>query len=942
MGGNLKKKLIGLCVLVIFLASLVSSAVQGQSQTTGDANQQKAQDFLNTLTPEERVGQLFMITFKGSTPITPDTQIYDLITKYHIGGVVLSAANDNFTAVGTIPNAFQLIGQLQTAEFTSSQHEQSDPTTGTSFIPAYVPLFIGLDQEGDGAPTNQIFTGLTNLPDEMAIGATWNPDYATQVGAALGSQLKAIGVNLLLGPSLDVLQMSPSTGYNDLGVRTFGGDPFWVGEMGKAYIAGLHEGSNGKLATIATHFPGSGSTDRLPEEEVATVRKTLDQLKQIDLAPFFAVTGNAPSAEATTDGLLVSDIRYQGFQGNISDSIKPVSFDVNALSQLMGLETFAAWRSNGGLLVSDDLGSQAVRRFVDSTEKTFNARQVALDAFNAGNDLLYADNFVANGDPNSFTTIQSTLDLFVQKYTHDTDFKQRVDQSVLRILTLKFKLYQTFSYSSVFSSESGLNSVNNYSQIAFNVAKQAVTLISPMPSDLDSLLPKPPQANDHIVFFTDTLTAKQCPMCADKSAFSVNGLQNAIIKLYGAQVYPDNLVSYSFLDLENYLNSLKDAPGTLAGDLSTATWIVFSTLNVDQARPKSSALKDLLSKRPDLIHNKKVIVFAFNAPYFLDATDISKLTAYYGLYSKGPDFLDVAAKVLFQEIVPTTGALPVSVPGVGYDVIQQTSPDPTQTITLYLNKPEQSPDATQPTAVTPVPTVIPSFTIGETIDLQTGPIYDRNHNLVPDETGVQFIFSYAGDNSGQQMIPQGTKKGIASLTYRIEKSGQLQITAISDQATNSNAININIPVGPTPATTIVVMVTQAPSLTATATIIPSLTPTSTPTVIPLRSGKPDMGEWSISMLIIAMGSALTFIFTYRLFKSLRWGIRWGLCTILGGLAVYIYLSSGLSASISTVQHGGTNGIMGYNLLGMFLGWVVAFIWWFVLKQSTRKSTQSTR
>ena len=64
---------------------------------------------------------------------------------------------------------------------------------------------------------------------------------------------------------------------------------------------------------------------------MATVRKSLEELKQVELAPFFAVTGDATSPESTTDGLLLSHIRYQGFQGNIRATTKPVSFDAQAL-----------------------------------------------------------------------------------------------------------------------------------------------------------------------------------------------------------------------------------------------------------------------------------------------------------------------------------------------------------------------------------------------------------------------------------------------------------------------------------------------------------------------------------------------------------------------------------------------------------------------------------
>ena len=40
-----------------------------------------------------------------------------------------------------------------------------------------------------------------------------------------------------------------------------------------------HEGSGRKVAVIATHFPGIGASDRSPEEEVATIRKAMDDLR---------------------------------------------------------------------------------------------------------------------------------------------------------------------------------------------------------------------------------------------------------------------------------------------------------------------------------------------------------------------------------------------------------------------------------------------------------------------------------------------------------------------------------------------------------------------------------------------------------------------------------------------------------------------------------------
>ena len=288
-------------IRVLFLFIFIISFTPAHAQTPTPPASVRL--LLAQMTPEEKVGQLFLVSFNG-TDSTEASQIYNLITKYHVGGVVLSAGNDNFTNQDTLIQTHALIKNLQTIE--------SENTLGGKF--SYVPLFIGIAQEGDGYPTDQILNGVTALPSEMAIGATWDVSYAEQVAQVRGRELAALGFNLYFGPSLDVLE-NPSSAGGDLSTRVFGGDPFWVGEMGRAYVKGLHEGSANQILVIAKHFPGVGGADRLPEAEVSTVRKSLEQLKQIELAPFFSVTGHSSTPASVADGLVVSHIRYQGFQG---------------------------------------------------------------------------------------------------------------------------------------------------------------------------------------------------------------------------------------------------------------------------------------------------------------------------------------------------------------------------------------------------------------------------------------------------------------------------------------------------------------------------------------------------------------------------------------------------------------------------------------------------
>ncbi len=484
-------------ISLIILSLLVPISI-GQAAPSGQAvaGNERAQALLDQLTPEERVGQLFLITFTGPEAgigSATGSQIFDLIVNYHIGGVILKSANDNFIGSDqTLVFAQSLTDQLQRDEYSASQEPQVNPETNEFYTPAYVPLFIGISQEGDGYPYDQILNGMTQLPSQMALGATWNTELSQQVGNVLGKELSGLGFNLLLGPSLDVLEVPSSDSGGDLGVRTFGGDPFWVGSLGQAYIRGIHEGSNGKMVVAAKHFPGFGGSDRLPEEEVATVRSSLEQLKQIDLAPFFAVTGNAPDTESMTDALLVSHIRYQGFQGNIRATTRPVSFDPQAFSQLMSLPAFDTWRQNGGVMISDNLGSRAVRRFYDPSGQTFNGPLVARDAFLAGNDLLYLDNFLSSGDADVYSSYVRTLDFFAQKYREDPAFAQRVDQSVLRILTLKLKLYNsTFSVTSTLPNSDALNTIGFSSRVTFSIAQQAASLISPPLDELNIAIPSP-------------------------------------------------------------------------------------------------------------------------------------------------------------------------------------------------------------------------------------------------------------------------------------------------------------------------------------------------------------------------------------------------------------------------------------------------------------------
>ena len=930
--------------LLIF--SLMSSLnPRGSAHASGwkqiDPDSTRAQTLLEKLTPEERVGQLFLVAFNGPRP-SEKTQIQDLITRYHVSGVVLRADNDNFVAApDTISSAYQLISQLQDIEWQASlvQPMSTDVSATTSepappSVPSnYIPLFTGISQSGDGYPNDQILNGLTSLPNLMALGAAWDPALAEQVGSVVGLELSAVGFNLYLGPSLDVLEAPEATLLNGLNADVFGGDPYWVGVMGSAYVTGLHNGSAGRMLVVADHFPGRGSADRPPGEEAATVRKSLEQLKQIELAPFFAVTGNAQIPQSAVDGLLVSHIRYQGFQGNIRSTTRPVSFDPQALTQILSLPAFSTWRQTGGLMVSADLGSQTVKLFYDPGGKSFHARLVALDAFLAGNDLLYMGNIVSSEDKDNTSSVVQTLDFFTQKYNADPAFAKRVDEAVIRILTMKYRLYGDFDPAVVIPPEGGLAQLGQSTTISFEVARKSATLVSPDELDLETVLPSPPMVNDHIVFLTDARSGMQCSTCNEEPMLAVDSLQNAILRLYGSQaggqVLAGRLISYPLASLTGILEGGLGNQ-ELEDSLQQANWVVINILEAEPGEPQTTVLRRFLTERQDLLREKHVIVFGFNAPYFLDATDISKVTAYYCLFSKSEPFVEVAARLLFRELTPI-GTLPVSVAGVGYDLLSATTPDPARVINLFLDL-LTGPTPTLGDQAPVEPTATPSFQVGDTFAVRTGVILDHNGHQVPDGTGVQFKIALIGVEGVVQQIDSTTIQGVARASFSIDRTGLLEISATSDPAMTSFVLQLNVTSEGSSVT--IVTPTLVPVFTPTPTVfIP--TPTATVVPVPFPQGSPGFPGW-LAMVVLLIGFGLLTYWLGDRFAGIRWGVRWGICVILGGLLAYTYLAMRLPGAAAYLHQNGWWGLMGVVLLGGAIGFGIVYIWFRTTKGSKKR------
>ena len=592
------------------------------------------------------------------------------------------------------------------------------------------------------------------------------------------------------------------------------------------------------------------------------------------------------------------------------------------MNQLLSLQDFNAWHSNGGLIVSDELGSQAMRRYYVQIGQKYDPRFIARDALLAGNDMLVTGNFIDPDDEDLYTSTVRTLQFFAEKYRDDVAFAQLVDEAVLRILTLKYEIYNnSFLENNILTSTDQLVEIGGADQITFEIAQKSATLINPEIENLNTVLPNPPVENDFITIFTDTVSFQACEECLTYQAPARTALEEAILRLYGPNgdglIVPGNVASYTYSDLDEAVSQVNDPESLVIANIERAEWLVFLQSSRDPNRPESLALSRFLSETPELIQDKKLIVFGLGAPYYLNATEISTVTAFYNLYSKQPQFIEVAARLLFKE-VGTIGSSPVTINSLGYVIDQVLTPDASQVIPLRIDHSETP--AVEEENGTPVPPA--PFTQGDSVLLEAGIILDYNGHPVPDDTLVRFTLINTNPDgvTSQRELTALTADGIARSNFVLDNAGRLEVLASSGEpAALSNPIEIDVASSgetePTPEE--VVQQTTEP------------TPTES-------SPGPDDGEnlprevnnlvdWLLAMVVIAFLSLFAYQFG-AMAGQVRWGVRWALTSLIGGLLVNAYISFNLPGSDLLLLEYHIWGIVLGVAGGCLAGWAVGLLW----------------
>ena len=111
----------------------------------------------------------------------------------------------------------------------------------------------------------------TCFPTAATMANSWDKDLGTEVGVALGEEAKAMGVNILLGPGMNI-KRSPLCGRN---FEYFSEDPYLAGKMAASYVKGIQ--SQGVYSCIK-HFAVNSQEERRMAMNAVVDERTLREI----------------------------------------------------------------------------------------------------------------------------------------------------------------------------------------------------------------------------------------------------------------------------------------------------------------------------------------------------------------------------------------------------------------------------------------------------------------------------------------------------------------------------------------------------------------------------------------------------------------------------------------------------------------------------------------
>src|SRR5881396_3751704 len=219
-------------------------------------------------------------------------------------------------------------------------------------------LLVATDHEGGRIV--MLGRGVTIFPDNLAVGTAGEETFAYKQGLLEARELRRLGIDLNLGPCLDVLtdRDSPNSGR-----RSYGKGPKLVARYGVARLRGMTEGG---LSACPKHFPGKGHSPLDAHLKLPTITSDWDEMHAVHLVPFFEAIA------AGVECVMTSHPVYP----RLDPSGVPATFSRRIVDEYLRGEV--GFR---GVIVSDDLEMGAVAETCPIGEATVRTAE-------AGHDLL--------------------------------------------------------------------------------------------------------------------------------------------------------------------------------------------------------------------------------------------------------------------------------------------------------------------------------------------------------------------------------------------------------------------------------------------------------------------------------------------------------------------------------------------------------------------------
>lgn len=629
-----------LCALIMAAVVATTGLISPAKEVQGYDISAEAKKIVEDMTIEERLGQMLMPDFRkwqleGAASQQDFTEINDevaeVIDKYDLGGVILFAEN-----VKGAEQTTRLVHDLQQVAINDKDGN--------------LPLFITLDQEGG------IVTRLgegTNLPGNMALGATRNPEAAYNAGKVIGRELNALGVNVNFGPVMDV-NNNPENPV--IGVRSISSNPELVGDLASQSAKGIQD--QGTAAT-AKHFPGHGDTATDSHYGLPTVDKSLEQLKETELKPFEIAVKNG------IDMIMTAHIQFPQIEKDTVTSKKdgteialPATLSDDIIDGVLRKEL-----NYDGVVITDAMNMQAIADHFGELDATKLAIQAGIDI------VLMPTILRSKADVAKFDNIYNGVLEAIESGEISED---QINDSAERIVELKIKRgiidldqYNKSVEEKVANAKAVVGSKENRA-IERAIAEEAITVVK----NEDNLLPIKAKEGERVLLITP-------------AADQVQSMKFAINRLVAEGAMPH-------VDIDSYAyNGVGEMSYELKAKIDAADHIIVTSLASNASHLKPTTWNNKLPKAIINYSNeigKPAVMISLRNPYDVAAqTDAKAQVIAYGFKgmdptegdtliptkSSGPN-IPAAMGVIFGAVNPT-GKLPVDIPALTKDGVMDTS-----------------------------------------------------------------------------------------------------------------------------------------------------------------------------------------------------------------------------------------------------------------------------